>query len=184
MSPEGTEASDPTWQSCDYGQIAETLSNLLQNQQITLSREVELTLSHYEKMIRRHILQDSKVEELCRKIYRQHRQALDLIFEYRPDMQSDIADFVQQLIKEATEDHQIDIGRAVKMFIAFHPNEWSKLNGFDDCEGWQTSKSQLLIEWFNQPNSLSIVLAISPASEERKKEVYDCLRSQRAPGLM
>ena len=184
LSPDGIEASESIWQSCDYGQIAETLSNLLQNPQVALGREVALTLAHYEKMIRRHVMQDSQVEELCRKIYRQHRQALELIFEHRPDMQSDIADFVQQLVEDDAEEYQLCLGHVTKKFIAFSPSEWDELNGFDNCEGWQSGKIQLLCEWFNQANKLAIVLAISPASEERKREIYDCLRKQEVPGLI
>ena len=45
-------------------------------------------------------MDESQIAELCRRIYRKHQRALDLIYEYRPDLQEEIRHLLETLIKE------------------------------------------------------------------------------------
>ena len=42
---------------------------------------------------------DRELEQICRQIYNKHKKALDLIFEYKPDLYSDISNDLQEFIK-------------------------------------------------------------------------------------
>lgn len=64
-----------------------------------LGSDIVTLLEHYALMLRRHIMSDSGVAELCQSIYQKHKQALDLIFEHRPDQQALINEYAQLLIK-------------------------------------------------------------------------------------
>ena len=43
-------------------------------------------------------MEDSEVQEICRKIYKSHKRALDLIFEYKPDKQLEIYECLVDII--------------------------------------------------------------------------------------
>lgn len=103
-----------------YSLIARILEQMLDARQSTLGADVVTLIRHYTMMLRRHILNDSEIAELCRKIYQRHKQALDLIFEHRPDMQTQIADYLTELIKA----QPFRTAYWTKTFMQFYPTEW------------------------------------------------------------
>ena len=87
----------------------------------TLNSEIVMVLEHYVQMLRRHIVSDSDVAELCRSIYQKHRQALDLIFKYRPDQQMLIREYVKTLISQELDFISYSYG---KNWVNFNLQEW------------------------------------------------------------
>ncbi len=69
-------------------------------------------------------MSDSDVAELCRKIYAKHKQALDLIFEHRPDLQLEMADKITDLAEQSITSHKIYVKFYNKRYIGFGCNEW------------------------------------------------------------
>ena len=99
LTPEGDEPSDETYIPIDYLMIAELVEQLVESRASTLGPDVRTLMIHYSQMLRRHIVSESEIADLCRKIYRKHQRALDLIYEYRPDQQEAIRDIVVKLIE-------------------------------------------------------------------------------------
>lgn len=83
LTPHGDVATDSgNWASISYSDIAATLEELdLSN----LNIRIKLLIEDYLSMIRRKIMNDLELKELCNKIYRKHRQAIDLIIENKDD---------------------------------------------------------------------------------------------------
>ena len=57
-------------------------------------------IKNYVVMLRRHIVGESAIAKLCQKIYRKHQEALDLIFEYKPDSQAQTRKYLENLIEQ------------------------------------------------------------------------------------
>ena len=53
--------------------------------------DVELLVDNYTETIRRDVVGDERLEQICTEIYSKHRRALDLIYEHRPDRVSSLA---------------------------------------------------------------------------------------------
>ena len=51
-------------------------------------------------MVKRYIMEESEVQELCEQLYKKHKKALDLIFKHKPDIYSDIRDVLEEIIDE------------------------------------------------------------------------------------
>jgi 1-acyl-sn-glycerol-3-phosphate acyltransferase len=66
-----------------YDFILEELTNLLDIYRI--SEKANLYIQDYMNAIRRNVVEDRELKELCRKIYYKHKEAFDLIFENLPD---------------------------------------------------------------------------------------------------
>jgi hypothetical protein len=104
LTPEGREPADDSHSAYipfTYNSIAEMVDSLYQTEEFTTKSEPQILMAHYVKMLRRHIVSDSEIAELCRKIYSKHQRALDLIFEHRPDLQLEIANKLKEIIEDA-----------------------------------------------------------------------------------
>lgn len=78
LTPEGESPSDDiNWCVFTYSDIADILEQICKN--CSLNAEADLLIQNYTTVIRRDIVEDKQLIEICNKIYNKHRQALDLI---------------------------------------------------------------------------------------------------------
>jgi hypothetical protein len=84
LTPDGVLPSVETYLPISYALICEVIEDLTTSRASTLGADVRTLMVHYTQMLRRHIVSDSEIAELCHRIYQKHRRALDLIFEHRP----------------------------------------------------------------------------------------------------
>jgi hypothetical protein len=100
LTPDGDAPSDQEhWLPISYGTLMETVRSVREARQSTLGRAVSTTLQHYETMVGRHIVSESEIAKLCQQIYRQHRDALELIFEHRPDLQLELKAVLEEEVR-------------------------------------------------------------------------------------
>ena len=74
-----TPSDEVNWQVFSYSDVAEILETICENPNV--SEETELLIKNYVSFIRRDIVEDKRLIEICNKIYSKHRQALDLIYD-------------------------------------------------------------------------------------------------------
>ena len=83
LTPDGYEASDnENWANISYNDILEIIEKLNLDQ---VNSKVQMLIEDYKKIIRRKIMDDFELKELCNKIYRKHKKAFDLIYENKED---------------------------------------------------------------------------------------------------
>lgn len=82
LSPNGLNPSDTdNWVILTYLDIVDVLSNIMEN--TDLLPDVYLIINNYIEVLRRDIVDDTQLFEICNKIYNKHKKALDLIYENR-----------------------------------------------------------------------------------------------------
>ena len=83
LSPKGKKASDPVnWKAMSYADILRIIDSLdLEN----ADPDAAVFIRHYVNMLRRDIVGDEELKELCQKIYVKHKTALDLIIANKPN---------------------------------------------------------------------------------------------------
>lgn len=102
LSPEGTESSDPEfWCSMSYQNVLGIIENA--RKKVKLLPDAALLIDNYVETIRRDIVGDEKLAQICAEIYAKHQKALDLIFENRPDRASDLGDIIKAWATAKTE---------------------------------------------------------------------------------
>lgn len=176
LSPEGIEPSHEDYIAIDYGQVADLVETLVETRASTIGPDVRTLMTHYSHMLRRHIVSESEIAELCRKIYRKHQRALDLIYEYRPDLQEGIRDILEGLIAsepELIQDH------STKSSIRFSPREWDDLPKLAEGTGWTTSGRLLLFEFGNYADRLALYLVLGPGPVEIRQKLLDVSKEYR-----
>jgi hypothetical protein len=147
LTPDGAEPSDEAYTPLSYTDVVRTVEAVAQSHAAALEPDVCVLLAHWIKMLRRHIVADSEISQLARKIYREHQQAMDLIFEHRPDLQTELAEVVKTLIAEA-KPHGIVLSDSSKSYIRF------------SLEEWIIHEVLLVFEFQNVPGDLSLRLYI------------------------
>lgn len=183
LTKDGDAASLDNWLSLSYGDIADIIEKICIENHSNLNHDIEISMRHYIELIRRYIMSDSDIAELCRKIYSEHRQAIDLIYEHRPDMRSDIEDYLIKLIQEFAKSAEIEMDSVHGKWIRFTPIEWDALTFQKTCSGWSSSKRILLFEFWNEPQSLRLHLVIGPGDFGVKQSIYEKIRGLNIRGL-
>src|SRR5581483_10941996 len=120
--------------------------------------DVRTLIGHYVEMLRRHVVTESNVAEMCKRIYWKHKRALDLIFEHRPDRQGAIKDFLITLVGE---ENQLTLDNSSKAYIRFAPKEWDKFNCKSEKD-WSAEGRLLVFEFQNSSDSLKLKLILGP----------------------
>ena len=127
-------------------------------------------------------MSNSEIAKLCQKIYKQHRQALDLIYEHRPDLQLEISEFLQQMIKDSVEEKNIVEDYSDKRYIRFAPKEWDDLAFQKTCSQWTGSKRILLFEFVNEPQNLRLHLVVGPGDVKIKTAISSVMTNLKLSG--
>ncbi|MDD3012283.1 MAG: PD-(D/E)XK nuclease family protein [Candidatus Gastranaerophilales bacterium] len=88
----------------DYSQICEVINKMLKFKEKSMSEEVRFFIEHYKKMVERNIMgnTDEEIVTLCKKIYREHKEAIDLIIE-NTDINTELMDLLIKIVTEKSE---------------------------------------------------------------------------------
>ena len=121
LTPDGDVPSSVDYQAVSYTLVCDVIEKIVRENRNTLDNEVIVVLEHYTQMLRRHIVSDSGVAELCRSILKQHKQALDLIFEHRRDQPAQIRDYLVTLVHQQNSLTAYSYGRS---WVNFSLRDW------------------------------------------------------------
>lgn len=106
LTPDGEEPSDAVnWDVLSYADVVELLEHLYEQKE--LQPDVSMMIRNYIEVIRRDILEDRQLIDICNKIYNKHKKALDLIFEYRTDGRTQISDAIMKALDKLNKEGMI-----------------------------------------------------------------------------
>jgi hypothetical protein len=171
LTPEGDQPSHEAYIPFSYAEIADLVDAVRSAHESTLGPDVCTLMTHYTAMLRRHIVSESEIAELCRKIYLRHRRALDLIFEHRPDLQWDLAESLKTLVENAGPSGLV-MDHSGKGYVRFALSEWDAIPGQSSGKGWTRSGRILLFEFENAPDRLQLKLLIGPGPDEVRQAIH------------
>ena len=171
LTLDGDAPSFDIYHAVSYQIVCEIVEKIAAEHRSHLNGDVVMVLEHYAQMLRRHILSESVVADLCRSIYSKHKLALDLIFEHRPDHQAQLGQYVKSLILEEPELNFINEG---KHYVNFGLNEWDTSiikRGENGNHFW--------LIWFsfhNYPDFLKLELSIGLGNEDERKKLLQMVQ--------
>ncbi|MBC8468526.1 MAG: PD-(D/E)XK nuclease family protein [Planctomycetes bacterium] len=121
----GQESSDKDAQdyiSYSHTQLYLILSKLFEQRKSQLAEPVQVFMQHYLDTLRRLTMQDEELTNLCKTIYRKHREAIDLIVEY-----GIVSTFSQAAEDVLMADGKYEILSSSPSQFWFLPNSWKSL---------------------------------------------------------
>ncbi len=177
LSPDGIEPSNEFYIPINYLLICELVEDLVSSRASTLGQDVITMMRHYAQTLRRHIVGESEIQELCKNIYRRHKQALDMIYEYRTDQQAEIRDCLVELI-EQNENQELDhVSKSVVYFLPKYL-DFPKLK---EGNGWTRSGRIMLFQFTNTQDSLKLYLVLGPGPDETRVKLFDVIGKNEPP---
>lgn len=146
----------------------------------TSGKAIEL-YQDYSSMIRRHLVEDEELAQLAKRIWTKHRTALEELYDFWPDLQAEVLDWLSDNFQELSEAVKSATGYTLEQdtsgsrILRFAVKEWKKIPGF--CEGdksWVSSASLIVLEladWGSGKLKLSLVLG--PGNADTRSEIYE-----------
>jgi PD-(D/E)XK nuclease superfamily len=177
LTPAGNAPSDNRYVAVSYGLVCELVDHLAKSRASTLGTDVQTLMLHYAQMLRRHIVSESSIADLCRRIYQKHKAALDLIYEHRPDQQAAIQELLGKLVKSTLG---LILDRYAKSAVNFSIEDW-EVSVLKATSGqWTSSARGLMFEFTSDPNRLRLRLIIGPADPAVRQRILDTALAQPA----
>jgi len=122
LTLEGDEPSEDGWTIYSYADLHEVLTQTRRASGDQMGDDVRTFLDHYLRLIGSRFMEDVKIPELCRDIYRNHRQAIDLIFQAVRAEGSPQLSAIRELV-ESQADRWVVV-RSTDREINFVPKPW------------------------------------------------------------
>ena len=121
LSKEGILLSDiEFWDTMTFSDLVELLEQICERKNLKL--DVEHMIRNYKEIIRRDIVDEHQLMEICNKIYNKHKKALDLIFENRMDDKNVVGTIIRETLSELARDGRIlfDDRQKSNTYLMFH----------------------------------------------------------------
>ena len=137
LSPSGMESQwedeREFWKPMTYTTILQLVEQSIDYIAVEMSEDVRVFLRQYANTLRRKIVPESnEVAQLARKIYLEHREAIELLYQHKPNYR----DECKQILKEAISRHtDWKLDRDDPSFVYFQPL------GFTEYQGMQPGES-------------------------------------------
>ncbi|MBQ6979381.1 MAG: PD-(D/E)XK nuclease family protein [Clostridia bacterium] len=177
LSPAGDESSDQdNWVSMSYEFVLEEITSLISIYKIP--DKAKLYIEDYINAIRRNVVEDKEIIDICKKIYFKHQQAFDLIFENRPDVASRFSDYIYNYLLDIADKYDICVwDNHTKHYVRFTPNQLVKVCGHMG-NGWVANQTNLIGFEFQTFEGYGVNLAviIGPADsqfENYRQKLFD-----------
>lgn len=123
LTPNGDDPSEETketWLPYRYKDIYRVLKRIRDTYKKTIGDDVLVFLDHYLKLLGSRFMNDVKLDELCQRIYKNHRQALELIYQRGRPASGVLAEAANVL----KEDHRCHVVLQQRNLVDFVPTTW------------------------------------------------------------
>ena len=137
-------------------------------------------VQYYSKMMRRHVLENEKLEALAARIWAQHEEALEILYDHWPDRAGDLMIELSERSKELanllSKNTNLSIIQDTSSanYLRFHVTDWDEYDGFcSENTSWVESGAILIIElYMTNAGDLKSAFVIGPGDTTVREELY------------
>lgn len=176
LTPDNESPSDENWYPFGYTTISMLLTNLLKHRKGSLNENIKEFISQYNIILRRYIVGNSEIEQICKQIYKKHSKALDLIFQYKPDVELQISEYLQEKIRQTPSMIFDSAGKtAIRFTTDIFDKKIEKIS-----EGGLRTNRIFLFQFNNSGKKLFLSLYVGPGLKEYRKTLLEFCQKQPA----
>jgi hypothetical protein len=163
LTPDGYAGEDDQWGSLSYSVIAKELHRIVDES--ILVDEVGMAIRQYISLIERKIVVSDAMVDACRQIYKNHKTALDLIFDH--GQVSELEAAFNMLISDNEKYKTLEIKNNRSESLFFFDSKW--INEFKDFLVADSNRWKIKFPvhyWFTvKPKKLYLRLEVGPFLE-------------------
>lgn len=161
LTPYGDFSSDPDiWISYDYEKVLKKLEDVIAQYSSQLDKEVLIFIDNYARNIRRNIVGDKKLQDLCMEIYNQHKEAFDLIINNLPNQRNIYQNIIIEYLQNRNDIIMDDSGKTLIRFITKELDNVIPRS----FAGWTKSGRVFLFEIENFDTYLKLKSVVGPST--------------------
>jgi len=139
------EPDDNAYVAASYAQVHKALKECLLAKSHVIGTEPKVLLENYLRLLEEKFMDESEIARTARKIYQQHKRALDVIFDQRPDNLKLVSDKVRILLEEKASGLDFMVDSCSKTYLRLLPKLWDQA-GNTHGDGWSGSQRTILFE--------------------------------------
>lgn len=157
----------------DYEQIYDVINRTLKFKASYMNDEVKIFINHYQKMLERNIMsnEDSRIISLCRRIYRENKEAIDLINKYANSSANNIAESLYNIVLKNSD----------LVATGFHNAEYTEFFQKEIADkmqyGEKHDKLCVYYLFLQRNNAINFILWISRSDISSRQAIYDILKN-------
>lgn len=178
LTPDGDEPSDKLWIPYTYEELLRVLKRVRDTNQSAIGDDVLVFLDHYLNLLGTRFMNDEKIDELCRQIYKNHRQALDLIWERVGSPESGI---IAEIANVVDEDGRWHVCYRSSNYIEFVPKTW--LVWLPTFGPEDDPYYSVFMHIRSKPTKLFHVLFVGPMSDAAKRKGIVTVLREKCSGI-
>ncbi len=178
LSPTGmlpqNQSDRQYWTPERYGTVRELVQHTLYDHDGVIGADVQGFLTQYANTLGRTIVPEAnEVAQLARKIYLEHRDAVELIYRHKPNYRDDM----KQIVKETlAQQGNWEFKDEDASWFRFRPVTWANFQTMDSGTGWP-SGSLVLNQFYCTENSTHLYVTIAPGTDARIRNlIFDAAR--------
>lgn len=176
LTPNADLPSDDMYEKYSYRQISESLEKIIELHDRTLTSEVKQYISDYVDILKIEIMKEHDMNNLAMKIYNNHKDAFDFIFDNKPDLASDFRKYFERKVIEK----DWILGSPNKGYVRFLTKPLKEI--IPKLQGWKEKEAftfEIDYFWDNQKR-INFVTIIAPGTGSELdngiiKILNDCL---------
>lgn len=156
----------------DYESIVRILNIILDTYGHSISEKIRTYMNDYILIVRRYIMQDDNAIKIAQEIYKNHKEALDFIFESKPDRLLEVA----SAFNSALEKSGYILGSPGKGYARFLTPELNTVIPKGNDGGWRHGEA-FMFEIVYRKNSIALSCVVAPGAPQLRKLLIDALKT-------
>ncbi|MEO2123029.1 MAG: PD-(D/E)XK nuclease family protein, partial [bacterium] len=180
LTLDGSAPSRERWLTATHTMVVQQLETLLEKQGSQLPSAAKMVTEHYIDLFRRRIMGNSDIENLCQEIYRQHGEALNLLYEHKPDRLSEAMTYVSEFIQERGVDDGFVLDGGGKTSCRFFAQSWLQ-HPLQQSGSWGKNNCVLMFEFLTHKRegygsghgSIVLNLYIGPGNQGFRQQLFN-----------
>ena len=166
LTPEGAHPSSEKeqvhWTPVAYSTVFKIIQRILETNDTAANDGVRAFLHQYATTLRRNIVPDTSVAQQARRIYLEHREAIELIAANKPDW---VAETKQWLKEEVARQEEWILDVEGSRFVRFRSTDWNH-EIMRKGTGWSGTKALVLFQFrFDGQGRCWLDLALSKGND-------------------
>ena len=175
LTPWGTKPFDAEerarWTPLTYSTVFRIIQSVAENDDEPLTTDVRAFLRQYATTLRRNLMPDTSVSQLARRIWLEHREAIELLIKHQTNW---VAETTRILEKAIVKQPEWELDLQSNSRIRFRSVEWNQFESWHSGTNWAPGSNALfLCEFTFDKSSLPyfrIALAGGNGSHDRLRE--------------
>ena len=170
-TPEQDEDKD-AYVTFDYESIVRILEIILETYGQSISSKVRTYIHDYVSVVRRYVMQDDEAISIAREIYKNHKDALDFIFESKPDRLLEVS----LAFNSATQSQGYILASPEKGFCRFLTERLVNALPKSTLPGWKFNES-FTFEILSKKDKVYFTCVVSPGEQKTRERLVSALKT-------